>query len=286
MGEPRTGLPTLTSHLWRRETRNMTAELLVATQARPRTPAAVDLSEQFAAAAVGHPGSRPCHVWPVDHGVEIRASSRHRAQMAGIGGQTVRIAAGAAVLNVRLAIAALGYRAVLTLLPAPSRSPVLAVLWRGLQVEATPVERALISAVLPTGRFLPAVGEGPVPASILHRVRRAAEAEGVWLRSVEGSERAALAERLPSIGVLAPDARVVAVGSNHDVPVAHLRAGLAMQRIVLTTRLLGATAAIVAWPADLVAAAPLPPVLGARGLCPQVLIAVGRPMPVAWEPPV
>jgi hypothetical protein len=191
------------------------------------------------------------------------------------------------VLNLRLAIAALGHRPVVTLLPAPTCSSVLAVLRRGAEAEATPLDRALISAVLPVGRFLPAPGDGPVAASVLHRVRRAAEAEGVWLRSVEGLERAALAERMPSLGTLAPDTRVMAVGSNHDVPVAHLRAGLAVQRIVLTTRLMGATAAIVAWPADLVAAAPLPPVLGARGLCPQVLIAIGHPMQaVAWDPPI
>lgn len=253
----------------------MTAELLGVTPTRRQTPPDVDLSEQFAAAAVGHPGGRPWRLWPLDGGIEIRVSGRQRAQTAGIGGQTVRIIAGCAVLNIRLAIAAMGYRPVVTLLPEPSRPSVLAVLRRGREAEATPLERALISAVLPVGSFLPPPGDGTVSASIAHHVRAAAEAEGVWLRSVDGPERAALAERIPTVRALPPDTRVMAVGSNHDVPVAHLRAGLAVQRIVLTTRLLGAAAAIVAWPADLLAASPLPRALGARGLCPQLLIAVG-----------
>jgi hypothetical protein len=88
MGEPRSGLPALTSLLRRHKTRSMTAELL-ATQTMRRTPADVDLSEQFATAAIGHPGGRPWHVWPVDQGVEIRARGRLRAQAPGVGGQTV-----------------------------------------------------------------------------------------------------------------------------------------------------------------------------------------------------
>ncbi len=255
----------------------MTAELLGVTPTRRHTPPDADLSEQFAAAAIAHPGGRPWQVWPVDAGVEIRVAGKQRTQMAGIGGQTVRITAGCAVLNIRLAIAAMGYRPVVTLLPAPSGSLVLAVLRRGREAKATPLERALISAVLPMGSFLPPPRDGTVSASIAHHLRAAAEGEGMWLRSVDGPERAALAEHIPTVSSLPPDTQVMAVGSNHDVPVAHLRAGLAVQRIVLTTRLLSATAAIVAWPADLLAASPLPPALGARGICPQLLIAVGRP---------
>lgn len=262
----------------------MTADLLVAAKTLRAVPADVDRNEQFAVAAVGHPGGRPWHLRSVDQGVELRVPGRHHAQVAGIGGQTVRITAGAAVLNLRLAIAAMGHRPVMTLLPAPASSSVLAVVRRGPYAEATPLERALIGAVLPTGRFLPPLGEGTVPVSVVHRVRGAAETEGVWLRSLDGFERAALAEHIPAVRLLPPDTRVMAVGSNHDVPVAHLRAGMAVQRIVLTTRLMGATAAVVAWPADLVAASPLPRALGTRGLCPQVLVAVGRPMPRAWDP--
>jgi hypothetical protein len=71
----------------------------------------------------------------------------------------------------------------------------------------------------------------------------------------------------------------MAIGSNHDVPVEQLRAGFALQGLVLTARTLGGTAAVLGWPADLVDAAPLPASLSAQGMWPLLLVGLGMP---AW----
>jgi len=70
---------------------------------------------------------------------------------------------------------------------------------------------------------------------------------------------------------------VVDSGAPRNAPAAHLHAGQAAQRIVLTSAMLGYAAAVAAWPADLRSAGTLPPSVGGPGLFPQVLMVVGRP---------
>lgn len=257
----------------------MTAELLVAGLAEPHVPDDVDLMNHLASAAVGHPGGRPWRLWPVDNGIEIRAERKRGALPSTIGERTVRITAGAALANIRLGFAVLGHRPVVTLLPNLTRAYGLAVIRRGEEREPTPAELRLFAAIEPVGRFLPPVGDLPVPPALIQRVRAAVEAEGLWLRSVDDVDRERLARRITRIADLPAQARLMAIGSNHDVPVEHLRAGLALQRLVLTARTLGGTANVLGWPADLVDAAPLPASIAAQGMWPLLLVGLGRP---AW----
>lgn len=235
------------------------------------------LMQQVAAAAVRHPGGRRCRVWPLDHGVEVRADGQHELSTTGIDGRTVRIVAGAVVLNLRLAIAVLGRRPLIRPLPASPCHPLLAILRQAEVAEPSAQERALFDAITPVARFLPPLGDRTLPPLILVRARTAAESEGMWLRSVDAPQRAALAARIARVRQQPLHARLVVIGSNHDVPGAHLRAGLALQRMVLTARVLGATTAVVAWPGDLAAAAPLPVPFAGRGVCPQLIVAIGVP---------
>ena len=257
----------------------MTAELLVTGLVEHHVRADIDLMNQLASAAVCHPGGRPWRLWPVDNGIEIRAERKRGALPSTIGDRTVRITAGAALANIRLGIAVLGHRPVVTLLPTATRAYGLAVIRRGEEREPTQAELRLFAAIRPVGRFLPPARDLPVAPALVQRMRAAVEAEGLWLRSVDDVDRERLARRITKIADLPPQARLMAIGSNHDVPVEHLRAGLALQRLVLTARTLGGTAAVLGWPADLVDAAPLPASLSAHGMWPLLLVGLGMP---AW----
>jgi len=232
------------------QTARMTADVLSPALLHHRTPVEFDFLRQAAFAAVSHPGGRPWRLWAVDRGVELRADGLHGLPPGGVGMQTIRIAAGMALLNMRLAVAAHGNCPVTVLLPDRSRPRVLAVLRGG----------------------------AAAAQDVLNGVRSAAETERAWLRSIaDAGERARIAEQVPAIREYGTAGLLVVVGSNHDAPAAHLHAGQAAQRIVLTSAMLGYAAAVAAWPADLRSAGTLPPSVGGPGLFPQVLMVVGRP---------
>src|SRR5207249_2897117 len=116
------------------------------------------------------------------------------------------------------------------------RSYVTAVVRRGVRRDPTPAERALFAVIAAQRQVRPPSGDPPPVAAVLAQARRAAEAEGVWLRGVVGRDRDQLSRTLPA---LVRPAHLAAIGGNHDVAGVHLRAGLALQRLVLTVQMLG-----------------------------------------------
>ena len=247
----------------------MTAELV---EIQPTTRSDLDVVCQVAAAAVRLPSGHPWYVRPVDQGFEIRADHTRGARSTDLGARTVRLAVGAALLNVRLAVAAFGYQPVDSWSLDGRRSSVVAVVRRGVRRFPTPVERALFAAIASNRPVRSPCGP-PTAAAVLAQARSAAEAEGVWLRGVVGPDRDHLSRSLPS---LVGAAHLVAIGGNHDVPGVHLRAGLALQRLVLTVQALGWRASVAAWPADLAAVPRLPRAIGGTGLWPQVVVAIDQ----------
>ncbi|MFC4950750.1 hypothetical protein [Pseudonocardia sp. GCM10023141] len=256
----------------------MTAELLGLQV--PTTPwIEVEHLRRAANAAVAQPGDRPWRLWPVDRGVELRAESVRSLPSSPAGAAAVRVAAGAALLNMRLTVAAMGDRPVTTLLPDPARPRVLAVVRRGKRSDPTPAERELADTIGRAARRCPEIGLRPVPDGIRNLVRRAAEAEGVWLRSVvDAGDREQLIGAVPSVGGRRCSGLVAVIGSNYDVPAMQLRVGQGVQRVVLTAVALGFAARVVAWPPDLRAALGLPGSVGGPGLCPQAILEVGWPL--------
>jgi hypothetical protein len=246
----------------------MTAELV---EIRPTTLSDLDVVRQVATAAVRLPNGHPWYLRPVDHGFEIRADHSRGAPSTGLGERTVRLAVGAALLNVRLAVAVLGHQPVVSWSLDGPRSHVTAVVRRGVRCDPTPIERALFAAATSHGSSRPPDLGLPPAGAVLAQARRAAEAEGVWLRAVGGQDRDRLARSLP--GLVRP-AHLVVVGGNHDVPGVHVRSGLALQRVVLTVQALGWRASVAAWPADLAAVRRLPAAIGGPALHPQVVVAV------------
>ncbi|MGI5132827.1 hypothetical protein ACQEVB_38930 [Pseudonocardia sp. CA-107938] len=229
----------------------MTAEPLV-TPPRDHLPTiGFEHLRRLALAAVGHPGGRPWCLAPIDGGVQLLTDGPAVDRMSDAGARALRLAAGAAVTNMRLGIAMGGHRPVVTVLPSSGRTTVLARLYHGPQAGPTPVERALASMIMPVNRFLPPVADLPAPPGLLLRSRAAVEAEGLWLRTLDPRRRAQLAHVDARIAALPDGARLMELGSNHDVPAEHVRAGSALQRLLLTVRLLGGAITLVAWPADL-----------------------------------
>ena len=117
------------------------------------------------------------------------------------------------------------------------------------------------------------------PTDIRPFLRRAAEAEGAWVRSAaDDDERAAMRVLLTHCGDLDPAAVLVLVlvASPHDLPVCQLRAGRAVQRVLLTASALGYAGAVVAGRGGLdlsprsLAAAGLHP-----GAVPQAMLSIG-----------
>jgi hypothetical protein len=225
-----------------------------------------------AAAAV--PGARRWWLEAIPGGLEMHAEVGAGHDM--LGARETRIAAGAGLFAVHLAVAASGVRPITTLLPRSGRAGVLAIVRHGSEQPPTPTERTLFAAL--GGAVRPEA----VPASAVRPfLRRAAEAEGVWLSSAP-APGTAVALRAVLVGDLhLPDeAFLVLLASGHDLPVCQVRAGRAAQRVLLTAAALGHTGVVVAGPRRLVTSRRglLDAGLEA-GIAPQALLAIAP-----WAP--
>jgi hypothetical protein len=256
----------------------MSAELLAPYVLERPELADHEVLRRAAATALSVNGGRPWRLWPTDRGVELRADAFRRMSFTSPGMQAILISAGAALLNMRLTIAALGNRPVTSLLPDRSRPGLLAVLRRGAEAAPTPAERALYDVVPMAWRDCPNTCPHPVPPALRHLVRRAAEAERVWLRCVvDPADRDRLVALVPSLGSVGSDGLLAVIGSNHDLPAASLHVGQAVQRVVLTAAVIGLVTSVVAWPTALRVPGPLPEVVGRPGHCPRVILMMGLP---------
>ncbi|HVV25185.1 MAG TPA: hypothetical protein VHF06_37485 [Pseudonocardiaceae bacterium] len=140
------------------------------------------------------------------------------------------LACGAALMNLRLAIHDLGVYADVRLAPDPSQPTLLAVIRPDNERPATTRERQLVRMILDPTRTVAEPAAIVAPTAV-RELRRAAEIEHAWLVPLSDEQRAALGGD--------QDGMVVVVGSLHDDRRALLRAGQAVQRVVLTAAVLG-----------------------------------------------
>lgn len=262
----------------------MTADLLVRPAEEDAPRAEFDHLSELALAAVAHPGGHPWRLTPIDGGVQIVANGLVGSAVSDVGARTIRLSAGAALATMRLGIAALGRRPAVCLPPPTVGSTVLAVLRHGAPAAPTPMERALAGTVASVAAHLPAVGDRPPPAGLLLRARAVVEAEGLWVRTVEDPHRERLARLDARIADLPDAARLMAVGGNHGVPVEHIRAGSAVQNLVLTVRMLGGAVVIVGRPTDVAAWTCKGALRGFRGPHPYAVLAVSGSVARGWRP--
>lgn len=173
------------------------------------------------------------------------------------------IAAGGALLNLRLAVQAMGVHADVRLLPNAADSSLLAVVRPEHERIATTWERQLAMAGV-RGR---SPGETVAdPAAALPELRRAAEIEQAWLARLSTAQLGALC--VPAAPL------VVVIGSLQDGDRALLQAGQAIQRVRLAATTLGLGTTPLDGPlANPVAKAELRALIGGA-LSPHAVLAV------------
>ncbi len=204
-----------------------------------------------AAAAPSSDDNRPWRFRCTAETIELYANSVR----ADPGHQEPTLPCGAALLNLRLAIRALGVRPSVQLLPDPHRPDLLAIVWPQGDSPLTPAARRLAAAI-PRLRTDP----GPfraasVPPPVLADLRQAARTERAWMLTLIATDlpvlrglvdRAHQAQRNDPVVVdIGPDTLMVVIGTLHDQPLARLQAGQAMQRVLLTATAAGLSMSVL-----------------------------------------
>lgn len=233
-------------------------------------------------------GAPPRGVQVVHGGFELWADVRRWQSASGVADRGPRLAGGAALFNLRLAVAVLGRRPVTVLLPFPERPEVLAVVRMAERTAPPPGWAGLYEVLTGLGARRP---HCPARGAVRLALRRAAELEGGWLTMLDaGAPDDRLRELIERRCTQWPDLRVGVPGhgerrggaigvlsSFHDLPVGQIRAGEALQRVALTAAVYGLSTSFA--PASLVNPA-MRTALGRRlghQLCPQVVLRIGSP---------
>lgn len=128
--------------------------------------------------------------------IELHADPQRRLPVVDPEDRELRIACGAALFTLRLALIDLGVRPMVTVLPDRRRPTLIARIRRGGSIRATPEQRRLLEAVprRHTNRHPFTVVGVTLPEQ--HAMRRAAADEGAWLHVVSGSAERATVQRL------------------------------------------------------------------------------------------
>lgn len=140
-------------------------------------------------AAVRAPSMHNSQPWRFrlrDGAVEVRRDPQ-RLPASDPAGWAARLAAGAAVFNLRLALAAQGWEPRVRLLPDPAEPDLLAQVRPGPRRPATPLEQRLWHAVDRRHSNRAPFQPDPVPADTRTQLVAAAQAEGAWLALLIGS---------------------------------------------------------------------------------------------------
>ncbi|TDD30571.1 hypothetical protein E1287_28875 [Actinomadura sp. KC06] len=173
------------------------------------------------AATIG-PTIHDVHAWRfavVPGLIEVRADPVRFRALSDPMGRDLHLSSGAALVNLRLAAAQLGHAAVVRLLPDAGRPSVLASVRLAGRHRITPEERLLYAASMRAfNAARPAVAERP-PTSVVNELGEAARLEGATLHPLPTTQ-----------GTSSQRAVLTTCG---DSPVEWLRAGQALQRLLL-----------------------------------------------------
>lgn len=231
--------------------------------------------------------------------IELCADDAQRLPVADPEGRELRIACGAALLNLRVAIAGCGVHPVVRMLPDPYRTELLATVRPQGRRQVTPEELALLAAMPRRHTNRRPFTSVPVPPRVLSELRRAAKSEHAWLARIVPSqvpllrslvrqahavqqknpayraEWAAWMGTPPQPQDVEPNPLVVAVGSFHDLPLAQVQAGQAMQRVLLTATAEGLIASFLSQVVEVPTVRRQLRGLVGGGLWPQVVLRLG-----------
>ncbi|MFC5137311.1 Acg family FMN-binding oxidoreductase [Actinomycetospora rhizophila] len=262
-------------------------------------------------------------------GFEVRGDPDRTLPVTDPDHRALRLACGAALAGMRLALRARELRTHVRLLPDPEDPWSFARLRAGSPLPCSPAERALAAAIGHRHSHRRAFGEGEVRPGLRAELRRAAEAERSWLYWIETPvERDAVAglvaeaahaqdadpawraeqeawtgrgegalDGVPAAGPRPPrddpwrvrdltggagdpdrpdrHAAIGVLATAHDLPLAHLQAGQALQRVLLTATVHGLGASFVAPPVEVPSTRAALRVLLGGALWPQAVLRLG-----------
>lgn len=202
----------------------------------------------FVLDAIGHLhcNGAPWTLEGTGRGFELRCPAVPGASAAGSGSgiddadtdlRELLIGCGRILLDLRVAVRALGVHPTLNLLPEADQPDLIAVVQPQGQGVPTPEDLALLEAIpLARDRLQHAVTRSDVPAATMTRLRQSAKIEQSWLATLTDDQ----VQGLWGAGPLSPgtpDRRggiTAVVGSLRDLPTARLQAGQALERVLLT----------------------------------------------------
>jgi hypothetical protein len=147
------------------------------------------------------------------------------------------IQCGRVILDLRVAVRALGVHATVQLLPEADHPDLIAVVQPQGQGVPAPEDLALLEAIpLVRDHVQHPVVHGGVPAATMTRLRQSAKIEQAWLATLTPDQVQGLwGTGTPLLGSPDPRAGITAVvGSLRDLPTARLQAGQALERVLLT----------------------------------------------------
>ena len=155
--------------------------------ARPYGPSQLRVAVSAAVRAPSLHNSQPWRFRLADGAIEVRADPARRLPASDPTGWAVRIACGAAVGNLRLALAAAGLPARAWLRPDPTDPDLIARLTPDRPRPPTPTELALSAAIPRRYSNRAPFWPDPVPADVRWRLAETVRDEGAWLELVIGS---------------------------------------------------------------------------------------------------
>jgi hypothetical protein len=239
---------------------------------------------EAARAALRPPGLVRWIAEPVGDRVDLRLALRRWSTGVETSARLARISCGTALRAARLAVAMQGRHPVVT---HPKQLGLLAVLRAG-DVEAPRREEALLYALLCGGFALPLI-QKPSRTAALQRLRRAAEAEGAWLRVLPKARAPSRAlgpcwhePADPAWTEFSGDPIAAVIGAAGPAAAADLRVGQAVEAVRLTAAALGLVVRVPAAPAA-------PGAVDARlhaASAGDALAVVQVWWPVVWRPEV
>jgi hypothetical protein len=130
--------------------------------------------------------------------IELHCDPRHRLPVVDPDDREQRIACGAALLNMRLALQGLGVRPIVTLLPDPEQPGLIAAVRHGGHRPPTPEQRRLLDCVPLRRTNRHPFSDTAVTRQEQHALRRAALDEGAWLHVVDDPGDRSQVQRLAS----------------------------------------------------------------------------------------
>jgi len=118
--------------------------------------------------------------------LEVRAEAERRLEFLDPSSRQLHVSCGAAIEFARLAIRALGFDAVVRLMPRPEADPdLLATLTLGHRLPTTAVEQRLIDAIPRRYTDRGPYDDRPVPSDVIARAADAAADRGCWMRVLD-----------------------------------------------------------------------------------------------------